>query len=225
MRSFDALVAISLLVGCLSVSSGNVTPISRQQGALRTNAPGYSYVDGTVFHHGRAILRVEQIDRGNYQTDYVVKDARGEIQAEVTFASWYQNTLICRANFEALGVHYEARIPIVPFTDLLSSYIDNGVLLDGKLDPDRLLSYAASREIELVDTAAQVRRLSMAGAQAKCRQCAEDFRRCQVDASRRRASPGGGVRVTESCESQFQGCSQGGFVIRRSEWPCGPAPH
>jgi hypothetical protein len=87
-----------------------------------------------------------------------------------------------------------------------------------------LKSYAASRGITLVDTGAQVERMNAAGKRQECGRCTEDFRRCQVEASSRRAHPSPGVSVTESCEKKYQACSQGGILLRADEWPCGPAP-
>jgi hypothetical protein len=165
---------------------------------------------------------VEQTDVDTFTTHYRVKHADGTLQAEVTLASSYDNTLEARASFPALGAHYEARHPIIPFTDLLAAWIDNGVLVDGRLDPEGLRAYTAARGIALVDTWARQQRAYAAAGRAICERCTEDFRRCQVEASYRRSQPG--VTYSQSCSTKFQACSQGGFVSDPREWPCGPAP-
>jgi len=201
------------------------TPISRQTGEFHPQTAGYSYEHGVVSFGGKALYQIVQTDVDRYTTAYEVKAVfDGSTQALITFASSYGGTLECRAAFPLLGVHYEARIPIVPFTTLLASYLDNGVLADGQVSVEGLHGSAARRGVALVDTAAQQQRLSRAGAEAACRECGEDYRRCQVDASYARAHPAPGVHVVESCEARYQACSQGGIMTRPDQWPCGPAP-
>jgi hypothetical protein len=200
------------------------TPISRQTGTFAPNTPGYAYRDGVVLRDNAPLYRVVQHDIDRLTTTYDIQSTDGTSLAMVTFASSYQNTLECRAQFAGLGVHYEVRLPIVPFTQLLASYIDNGVLADGQVNRDGLAAYAASRGFAVVDTAAQLQRLQEAGRRSDCRRCVEDFRRCQVEASYRRQHPRPGVSVTQSCETGYQECSQGGILTRRDEWPCGAPP-
>lgn len=200
------------------------TPVSRRTGTFQTKTPGYAYLDGVVAKEGKPIYRVEQKDIDPFTTAYTIRSTDGHEEGTVTFASSYGGLLQCRASFPSLGTHYEARIPVVPFTDLLASYIDNGVLAEGHVNATGLKSYAASRGISLVDTRAQIQRLSEAAKRHECARCDEDFRRCQVEASSRRGHPAPGVTFVESCQRQYQACSQGGILTRDNEWPCGPAP-
>ncbi len=221
-----ALLGFALTLGCGVVGGGGGggTQISRQSGPFQPQQPGYDYREGVVYYQGAPLMRVAQTDVDKFTTHYQVYHTDGSLQAEVTLASSYGGTLDCRAIFPTLGVHYEVRYPIIAFTELLASYIDNKVLVQGRADPQGLQGYAASRGFQVVDTAAQFKRLSEAGQKAMCRRCEEDYRRCQVDASYRRDHPAPGITVSKSCELQFQECSQGGILTRTDEWPCGPPP-
>src|SRR5689334_18901687 len=121
------------------------TPISRKTGTFAPNTAGYAYRDGVVLRNNAPLYRVVQSDIDRLTTAYEIQTASGVSLAMVTFASSYEDTLECRASFPGLGTHYEARIPIVPFTDLLASYIDNRILVDGNVDQAGLASYAAAR--------------------------------------------------------------------------------
>jgi hypothetical protein len=220
IRRMSVALTVLVLAACFGT-----TPISRRQGTFEPKQPGWTYDAGVLAFQGSPLYRVVQTDVDRLTTHYAVQAMDGSVQASVTFASSYQDTLECRAEFPSLGVHYEARIPIVPFTTLLASFVDNGVLTEAGLTQPGLDAYAASRGIALIDTAAQTKRLSEAGSRAICQSCTEDYRACQVEASMRRKHPRPGVTVTTSCEAQFQACSQGGFVARADDWPCGtPAP-
>ncbi|RMH38911.1 MAG: hypothetical protein D6689_18475, partial [Deltaproteobacteria bacterium] len=75
------------------------TPMSRRRGAFAPQTPGYAYADGTLFHRGRAVAHVVEYDIDVYTTRYDLVDPRGAPIARVTFASWYEHTLQCRAEF------------------------------------------------------------------------------------------------------------------------------
>jgi hypothetical protein len=135
-------LALVTLIAC--------TPISRQTGELRPQTPGYSYDHGIVSFGGKALYQVVQTDVDRYTTAYEVKAVfDGSTQAQIVLASSYGGTLECNADFPALHLSYIARIPIVPFTTLLGSYIDNGVLVDGRANRNGLQTYAASRGVSL----------------------------------------------------------------------------
>jgi hypothetical protein len=215
---------ICIAIGAALLSTQACSPISRRAGVFQPRTPGYSYQDGIVTHEGHPELRVDQTDVDAYTTSYAVRSADGTPQAQVTFASSYEGTLEVRADFGAIQRHYVARIAVVPFTDLLASYIDNQVLVNGRLNLEGLNAYAASRGIALVDTKAQTSRLIAASHRDDCKKCVQDFRACQVNESTARRFPKRGLSVSSSCETKFQGCSQGGILTRPSEWPCGQAP-
>lgn len=219
--TFLAIAAIA--TACMPAT---LTPISRRKGPFVAKTPGYSYQGDVVSYEGKPIIRIVQTDLGTLETYYEIRP-EGAANAEVSiiFASSYNNTLECRADFPTLGVHYEVRIPIVPFTDLLASYIDNKVLVAGHVDRAGLQAYTESKGIALIDTAAQSRRLQVAGDRARCRNCSQDFRRCQVNESYERQHPPPGVSFARSCETEFQQCSQGGMLRERDKWPCGGPPN
>ncbi|HTJ44069.1 MAG TPA: hypothetical protein VL463_18310 [Kofleriaceae bacterium] len=195
-------------------------PITRRTGEFKPRTPGYAYHDGTVVHDGQPEYQVVETDVDATQTYYEVKGAGGGVEAAVTLMSSYGGLLLVRADFPSLGKNYEARMPIAPFTNLLASYIDQGVLTNGRLDPNGLQAYADANGLRLVDTAAQIHRLDEAADRATCGQCMQDYRRCEIDQSADRAHPQPGMHVVQSCEAQFQTCSQGG-VKTTDAWPCG----
>jgi hypothetical protein len=64
--------------------------------------------------------------------------------------------------------------------------------------------------------------------EARCRDCRDGYRACQVDRARERQHPRPGVSYTVTCESQYQLCAFGGsrFEAQRhpGEKPCGDPP-
>jgi hypothetical protein len=195
-------------------------PISRRTGAFAPKTPGYVYDGGTVLHDGKPEYRVVEKDVDTTQTYYEVQSTDGSVQAAVTLMSSYDGLLMLRADFPSPGKNYEARTPIVPFTDVLASYIDHGVLADGRLSASGLQAYADEKGLRLVDTAAQIHRLDEAAQRAECGRCMQDYRRCEVEQSQERANPRPGVHEVSSCEAQYQTCSQGG-IKTTDAWPCG----
>ena len=211
-----------LVTMVLALAATSCTPANRIPGPFLPKTPGYTYQEGVVSKHGQPILRVVQTNVDSLATYYEVKDRGGADLVTVSFQTSVESTLEVRADFWQLGVHYHVRSPIIPFTQLLASYIDNGVLVDGTVSKEGLERYAAERRFPIRNTAAEERRVSMASKRMSCQQCVEDYRACQVAASNRRTSGRPGVTVSTTCETQFQGCSQGGFTTRPDDWPCGP---
>jgi len=222
MKKLELVQNLAIAVLAAAVACG--PPISRRTGVFAPKTPGYTYQDGLVAQQGKPLLRVVETDVDVTTTSYELRREGGSTEASVIFGSSYGGTLDVRAQFPALGVHYEVRMPIVPFTDLLASYIDNKVLVDGHVDLDGLKSYAAARGFQLIDTAAQIKRLDAAADRAQCRNCTQDFRKCEVEASYERQHPPPGVSYARSCETEFQTCSQGGILQEPSKWPCGAPP-
>ena len=198
-------------------------PISRRTGEFSPKTPGYAYDRGTVVRDGKPEYHVVEKDIDATQTYYEVHNADGGVEATVSLMSSYDGLLVLRADFPSLNKNYEVRTPIVPFTDVLASYIDHGVLAGGHLNASGLQAYADEKGIRLVDTAAQIQRLDAAAQRAECGRCMQDYRRCEVQQSEDRANPPPGVHEVGSCEAQYQVCSQGG-VKTTDEWPCGQ-PH
>jgi hypothetical protein len=200
-----------------------ITPISRQKGEFRAQVAGWTYRDAVLSHDGKPLYRVVQTDVDRFSTQYDVQTMAGESIALVDFASSYDGTLECHASFPGLNRHFTVRFPIVPFTDLLSSWVDNGVLTKRGIAIIGLEGYTAQRNVKLVDTAANMARMREAGRRHDCRRCEQDYRACEVAESNARAAPARGVTIARSCEAEFQACAQGGFVYHDGV-PCGEAP-
>jgi hypothetical protein len=197
-------------------------PISRRTGPFAPTTPGYTYQNGAVLHDGKPEYQIVEHDVDVTTTQYEVHGTDGALEVSAVMMSSAEGTLELRAEFPTLGVNYDVRTPSVPFTDVIASYIDHGVLVAGHVQKDGLAAYAQGKGIALVDTAAQIHRMDAAADQHACAACTQAYRKCQVDQANERATPG--LHVQASCESQYQTCSQGG-IKQDESWPCGqPTP-